>query len=91
MATIQSPCILVCSIDDNTGYCFGCGRTDIEIQMWADYKQRERSHIMATLPARLETIKRKPRRQTRRQILRQNRLGKLAAQGKISSYRDQSI
>ena len=29
MATnIQSPCILVCSIDMKTGYCFGCGRNN---------------------------------------------------------------
>ena len=24
---MESPCILVCSIDMVTGYCFGCGRT----------------------------------------------------------------
>ncbi|MGN6583716.1 MAG: DUF1289 domain-containing protein, partial [Rhizobiaceae bacterium] len=25
MSGIESPCILVCSIDMKTGYCFGCG------------------------------------------------------------------
>ena len=28
---MESPCILVCSIDMVTGYCFGCGRTRDEI------------------------------------------------------------
>ena len=31
-----SPCILVCSIDTKTGYCFGCGRTRDEIAAWMD-------------------------------------------------------
>jgi predicted Fe-S protein YdhL (DUF1289 family) len=64
-----SPCILVCSIDDKTGYCFGCGRTRDEIAAWIDYTDRERRQIMASLPARLETVERKPRRETRRRRL----------------------
>ena len=31
---IESPCILVCSIDMKTGFCFGCGRTRDEIAGW---------------------------------------------------------
>ena len=27
MTAIETPCIMLCSIDDTTGYCFGCGRT----------------------------------------------------------------
>ena len=34
MTAIESPCILVCSIDMKTGYCFGCGRTRDEISGW---------------------------------------------------------
>lgn len=61
-----SPCILVCSIDMKTGYCFGCGRTREEIAAWMDYSDTERRELMETLPARLETIERRPRRETRR-------------------------
>jgi predicted Fe-S protein YdhL (DUF1289 family) len=66
-----SPCTLVCSIDLKTGYCFGCGRTRDEIAGWMDYTDMERRALMDTLPARLETVERKPRRETRRQRLAQ--------------------
>lgn len=64
---MESPCILVCSIDMKTGYCFGCGRTRDEIGGWISYSDQERRDIMASLPARLEGVERKPRRETRRQ------------------------
>lgn len=68
-----SPCTLVCSIDLKTGYCFGCGRTRDEIAAWMDYTDIERRALMETLPARLETVERKPRRETRRQRLAKER------------------
>lgn len=64
---MESPCILICSIDMVTGYCFGCGRTRDEIGSWTSYTDGERRSIMDSLPARLETVERKPRRETRRQ------------------------
>ena len=73
MATIASPCILVCSIDMKSGYCFGCGRTSDEIAGWMTYTDDERSEIMEMLPARLESVERKPRRETRRQRLARER------------------
>lgn len=63
---MESPCILVCSIDTVTGYCFGCGRTQKEIGDWTLYTDQERRTIMGELPARLATVERKPRRETRR-------------------------
>jgi predicted Fe-S protein YdhL (DUF1289 family) len=63
---MESPCILVCSIDDKTGYCFGCGRTREEIGAWTSLTSVERRRIMETLPARLATVERRPRRETRR-------------------------
>ena len=65
-AAMESPCILVCSIDMKTGYCFGCGRTRDEIAGWIDMTDDGRRANMAQLPARLETVERKPRRETRR-------------------------
>jgi predicted Fe-S protein YdhL (DUF1289 family) len=66
MSGIESPCILVCSIDMKTGYCFGCGRTRDEISSWLTMTPAERSAVTETLSARLETVERRPRRETRR-------------------------
>ncbi|MET0598884.1 MAG: DUF1289 domain-containing protein [Mesorhizobium sp.] len=66
MSAIESPCILVCSIDLKTGFCFGCGRTRDEIAGWLDMTAAERHVVLATLPQRLATVERKPRRETRR-------------------------
>ena len=71
MNAIQSPCILVCAIDDKTGLCFGCGRSQQEIGAWTLYSHEERQTIMDALPARMETIEQKPRRKTRRQRMRE--------------------
>ena len=68
-----SPCTLVCSIDMKTGYCFGCGRTRDEIAGWMDYSDNERNQLMEILPARLETVERRPRRETRRQRIAKER------------------
>jgi predicted Fe-S protein YdhL (DUF1289 family) len=66
MAIIESPCILVCSIDMKTGYCFGCGRTRDEIGAWTSMTPEARREVMGDLPARLATVERRPRRETRR-------------------------
>ena len=66
MTAIESPCILVCSIDMKTGYCFGCGRTRDEIGAWLVMSPETRRSVMAELPARMEGLERKPRRETRR-------------------------
>ena len=71
--SIESPCILVCSMDEKTGFCFGCGRTRDEIAGWLDYTPETRREVMAGLPTRLETVERKPRRETRRQRMARER------------------
>jgi uncharacterized protein len=63
---MQTPCILICQIDWTSGFCFGCGRTRDEIAGWVNYSDSERDKVMAALPARLEGLERKPRRETRR-------------------------
>lgn len=70
---MKSPCILVCSIDINTGYCFGCGRTSGEIAGWMSYSDAERDAIMAGLPERLTHVKRPPRRETKRRRMARQR------------------
>ncbi|MFZ1680582.1 MAG: DUF1289 domain-containing protein [Rhizobiaceae bacterium] len=71
----DSPCVLVCMIDTETGFCFGCGRTREEIFDWRDLTRERRQEILAVLPARRETIERKPRRETRRARLRRESEG----------------
>ncbi|THV24921.1 DUF1289 domain-containing protein [Peteryoungia ipomoeae] len=70
---METPCILICSIDDKTGYCFGCGRTRAEIGGWMTYSDEERRLIMSALPARLDTVERRPRRETRRSRMARDR------------------
>ncbi len=73
MSKVESPCILVCSIDRKTGYCFGCGRTGNEIANWLRYSPAERQSVMGMLADRLETLERKPRRETRRRRMARER------------------
>ena len=58
-----------------TGYCFGCGRTRDEIAGWIGMTPEMRREVMASLPARLETVERKPRRETRRTRMARERAG----------------
>ena len=50
---IKSPCIKVCAVDGETGYCLGCGRTLPEIGRWSSMTPDARDDIMAKLPARI--------------------------------------
>ncbi|MBB3234131.1 DUF1289 domain-containing protein [Phyllobacterium endophyticum] len=69
MTITESPCVLVCAIDMKTGFCFGCGRTREEIGAWSIMSPEARRSVMADLAARLETVERRPRRETRRSLL----------------------
>ncbi len=48
---IVSPCISICKTDPDTGYCYGCGRTDEEKLKWkleettADWKKQNLKDI----------------------------------------------
>jgi uncharacterized protein len=72
---IATPCILVCSIDMKSGFCFGCGRTREEIAQWMYFSPAEREKVMALLGPRLETIERRPRRVTKRRRIAAERKG----------------
>ena len=58
---IESPCILVCSIEPASGYCRGCGRTTNEIGGWSVYSPEQRSALMAALPERMAKLPPPPR------------------------------
>ena len=73
MNNIETPCILVCVLEQNSGHCYGCGRTRDEIADWTKYDDQQRSHLMQELPTRVAKLERKPRRITkRRRLARQN-------------------
>jgi predicted Fe-S protein YdhL (DUF1289 family) len=53
---IESPCVLICRIDQRTGYCVGCGRTGDEIAGWIGMTPQQRREIMDSLAARLAAV-----------------------------------
>lgn len=65
----DSPCQLVCSMERESGYCFGCGRTQDEISYWTLKTPQERQAILAELPARMPPlIKLREERRAKRRI-----------------------
>ena len=50
--TIESPCISVCKIDEDTGFCLGCYRTRKEIKQWKDGDDKVKSKILKLLEKR---------------------------------------
>ncbi|MFO1034402.1 MAG: DUF1289 domain-containing protein [Hyphomicrobiales bacterium] len=64
---IESPCVKICVVDPETGFCIGCGRTRGEIASWIGLSPEERRAVMAGLPERVATLTlRKSRRGGRR-------------------------
>jgi predicted Fe-S protein YdhL (DUF1289 family) len=49
---IESPCVLVCTLDLDSGWCFGCGRTREEIAGWTAMTPDERDAVTAALSQR---------------------------------------
>ena len=49
---IASPCIGVCAIELQSGWCEGCLRTIDEIAAWGALDDRSRREIWKCLPAR---------------------------------------
>ena len=59
---IETPCVNVCVVDPESGFCIGCGRTRSEIAGWIAMSAAERREVMAGLEARVETLTRHKRR-----------------------------
>jgi predicted Fe-S protein YdhL (DUF1289 family) len=53
---VESPCINICLLDQETGLCLGCGRTIQEIARWASMSDIERRAVMRELPARKQRL-----------------------------------
>jgi len=74
LPAIETPCIKVCVVDPETGFCIGCGRTRQEIGGWLGYTASERHTIMLGLPERVATL-------TQRKSRKGGRRGRLDALG----------
>ena len=53
---IETPCIKVCVIDPDSGYCIGCGRTRGEIGGWLGMSNAERHRVISGLPERVANL-----------------------------------
>lgn len=49
---VRSPCVSICRIDPQTGYCEGCLRTIDEIAAWGAMGSAERQAVWLELRAR---------------------------------------
>jgi len=61
-AEVETPCVKVCVLDPETGFCIGCGRTRREIGGWLAMSPPDRRSIMESLPERIETLTLRKRR-----------------------------
>ena len=52
----MSPCVGVCKRDESTGWCFGCGRTDAEIDDWQNFDDDTRQGLEQELPNRVQQM-----------------------------------
>lgn len=60
--TIDTPCVKLCVVDPESGFCIGCGRSRPEIAGWLAMTPAGRRDVMAGLGERLETMTRRKRR-----------------------------
>lgn len=51
-ASVESPCIRECRVDQVTGYCVSCFRTLREISYWETYAPDEQRRVLALLETR---------------------------------------
>ncbi|MGV2128784.1 DUF1289 domain-containing protein [Agrobacterium vitis] len=48
-----SPCIGICTLDETSAFCLGCGRSLDDIANWSRYSERQRTEIMLSLQGSL--------------------------------------
>jgi uncharacterized protein len=70
---IETPCVKICVVEPETGFCIGCGRTRGEIADWLAMSPVERHTLVLALPERMSTL-------TLRKTRRGGRRGRLAAE-----------
>jgi predicted Fe-S protein YdhL (DUF1289 family) len=73
LPVIETPCIKICVVDPETGFCIGCGRTRGEIGDWLGMTADQRRGVMDVLPERVANL-------TSRKTRRGGRRGRLQAE-----------
>lgn len=53
----DSPCVLICSMERESGLCFGCGRSAQEIASWTLIPKEDRAVLLKELPERLPPLR----------------------------------
>lgn len=53
---VTSPCINICRMSPDTGWCEGCQRSIDEIARWSGAGDRERRRILAAVAERRELL-----------------------------------
>ncbi len=59
---IETPCVKLCVVDPDSGFCIGCGRSRSEIAGWIAMTPSERREVMAELDDRMASLTRSKRR-----------------------------
>ena len=54
---VESPCVKLCIIHEDSGFCMGCYRTRYEIEGWSRMSGEGRSAKMLVLPERAPWVK----------------------------------
>ena len=49
---VKSPCIAVCKIDYESGYCIGCNRTIEEITNWGSFNDSQKKKILTEVKSK---------------------------------------
>ena len=49
---VKSPCIDVCKIDYESGYCIGCNRTIEEITNWSSFNDSQKKKILTKVKSK---------------------------------------
>ena len=53
---IQSPCISVCRMSDNSGLCVGCFRTSVEIAGWSSAGDDSKRSVWKLIEQRMDGL-----------------------------------
>jgi len=54
---VKSPCVKICKIDKNSGFCTGCARNEYEVFNWINFPDYEKKSILTKLKKRVKDNK----------------------------------
>lgn len=54
--SVASPCIGVCTVDEDSGFCLGCARSLQEVTRWRKLSAEQKNAVVAVLPARKKEL-----------------------------------